>query len=209
MTKKTILFAVGLIVISNLTAFSQNFKFGLIAGLDIANAHLTNKPEGFGDNQVYYPMIAYNFNGYIGYKKSELWGLSIEPGFIQKGGRQKSSDDYIRFNLNYLQLPILFDYYIVDKFYVSIGPELSYMINAKAKSKDNSNDITDLYDRRFELSGLVGINYRIIDKLDIGLRYNHGFTYTSKITWTDKFGESIGESKDYNQHFQLFVKLKI
>jgi len=209
MTKKTIFIAIGLLVISNLTAFSQNFKFGLVAGFDIANAHLTNKPDGFGDNQVYYPMIAYNFNGYIGYKKTESWGLSIEPGFIQKGGRQKSSDDYIRFNLNYIQLPVLFDYYIADKFYVSIGPELSYMMNAKVKSKDNSNDITDLYDRRFELSGLVGINYRIIDKLDIGLRYNHGLTYTSKITWTNEFGESVGELKDYNQYFQLIVKWKI
>lgn len=205
MTKKTIFFTIGLIVISNLTGFSQNFKFGLVAGFDIANAHLTNKPYGFGDNQVYYPMIAYNFNGYIGYKKSEVWGLSIEPGFIQKGGRQKSSDDYIRFNLNYLQLPILFDYYVVDKFYISIGPELSYLINAKVKS----NDITDLYDRRFELSCLVGINYKIIDKLDIGLRYNHGLTYTSKITWTNEFGESIGVSKDFNQYLQLVLKLKI
>lgn len=70
-------------MISNLTAFSQNFKFGLAAGIDITNAHLTNKPDGYySDNQVYYPMIAYNFNGYIGYKQSESWGLSIEPGFI-------------------------------------------------------------------------------------------------------------------------------
>lgn len=209
MTKKTIFFTICLIVILNLTAFSQNLKLGFVAGFDVANAQLINRPDGIGNNQVYYPMIAYNFNGYVGYKKSDLWGLSIEPGFIQKGGRQKSSNDYIRFNLNYIQLPILFDYYFVDKFYISIGPELSYLINAKVKSKDSSNDITDLYDNRFELSGLVGINYKIIDKLDIGLRYNHGLTYTSKITWTNANGTSLGESKEYNQYFQLVVKLKI
>lgn len=205
MKKKTIFFAVGLMIISNLTVFSQDLKLGFAAGFDVANAHLTNKPDGGDNDQVYYPMIAYNFNGYIGYKKSELWGLSFEPGFIQKGGRQKSSGDYIRLNLNYIQLPILFDYYFVDNFYISIGPELSYLINAKLKS----SDITDLYDRRFELSALVGINYRINDKLDVGLRYNHGLIYTSKVTWVNALGESLGESKVFNQYLQFVIKFKI
>lgn len=204
-----IIFSVGFFMISNFTAFCQDIKFGLAAGIDIANTHLTNKPDGNSNNQVYYPILAFNFNGYIGYKRAEDWGLSIEPGFIQKGGRQKNSDDYIRFNLNYIQLPVSFDYYFADKFYVSIGPELSYLINARAKSDDNYSDVTDLYDRKFELAGLVGINYKIMDKLDIGLRYNHGLTYVSKSTITNELGENIGESKNYNQYLQLIMKFTI
>ena len=66
-----------------------------------------------------------------------------------------------------------------------------------------------MYDRRFELSGFIGINYNVIDNLDIGLRYNHGLTYTSKIIWINELGEETGVSKDYNQYFQLILRFKI
>ena len=83
------------------------------------------------------------------------------------------------------------------------------MINAKAKTKDNSNDISEFYDNKFELSGLIGINYTINKNVDIGLRYNHGLTYTSKITWVDSMGNLLDNSKEYNQYIQLIIRLKI
>ncbi|NVO12305.1 MAG: PorT family protein [Bacteroidales bacterium] len=208
MKRKTIKIILGLLLASLLSANAQNLKFGILAGFDVANSQLMNKPKGF-DSRVYYPMISFNLNGYVSCRNSGFWGLSAEPGFIQKGGRQKGIDEDIRFQINYIQLPILLDLYISDKFFISIGPEFSYLINAKAKSKHNSNNITDLYDKRFELSGLVGINYQLTDKLNIGMRYNHGLTYTSKITFTDSFGNQLGDMKEYNQYFQLIVRFKI
>ena len=212
MTKKTIFIAVELIVILNITAFSQNFRFRLLAGVDLANVKTMNMPDAYEEYDEYlryYPMIAYNLNGDIEYRKSAKWGLAIQPGFIQKGGRDKRSDGYVRYNLNYIQLPVLFNYYFADKFYLSIGPELSYMMSAKVRSKDNSVDITDWYDRRTELSGLAGINYKITDKLAVGLRYNHGLTYIYKNTWMNGLGEIVYEPKHYNQYMQLIVKIEI
>jgi len=205
MTKRIFIIAVLLIIISNMTVSSQNSRLGVIVGFDIANADLINQPI---DKDFYYPMIAYNLNAYIGFKKSEFWGLSFEPGFIQKGMLRKNSEYNTRTNLNYIQLPILMDYYIIDKFYISIGPELSYMINAKAKSEDNSVDMTNLYDRRMELSGLVGVNYQITDNLDMALRYNHGLTYTLIKSWVGFVGYTA-DSKEYNQYCQLSLKFKI
>ncbi len=209
MTKKIFLIVIGIVMISCSTAFSQNFRFGLVAGFDMANWNITNIPEGHIDNLLYEPIITYNLNGYIGYKKSELWGLSIEPGFMQKGSRRKNYDKFIRYNLNYLQLPVLLDYYIFDRFYISIGPEFSYLLNAKIKSNDYINDVTTLFNRRFELSGLFGLNYMIGNKLEFGIRYNHGLSYISKIIWSNDFGVIDGESKDYNQYFQVVLKFKI
>jgi hypothetical protein len=208
MKTKTINILLGLLLASGLSANAQNLKFGILAGFDVANSHLMNKPKWY-DSRVYYPMISFNLNGYVGYKNSGFWGLSAEPGFIQKGGRQKGIDENIRFQINYLQLPILLDLYISDKFFISIGPEFSFLINSKAKSTHSSNTIEDIYDKWFELSGLVGVNYQLTDKLDIGMRYNHGLTYTSKITFTDIFGNQLAEIKEYNQYFQLIVRFKI
>ncbi len=208
MKTKTIKFILGLLLAFGLNANAQNIKFGILAGFDVANSRLTNKPKEF-DSRLFYPIISFNVNGYVGYKSGEILGMSAEPGFIQKGGRQKGMEGDIRIQINYLQLPILLDLYVSDKIFISIGPELSYLINAKAKSKQYSNDITDQYEKKVELSGIVGINYKMTDKLDIGFRYNHGLTYTTKITFTDEFGNEQGDMKEYNQYFQLIVRFKI
>ncbi len=89
-----------------------------------------------------------------------------------------TSDDNVNITLMYLQLPLLVDLYITKKLFVSIGPEFAYLINAKAKSKDQSADIKDWYENTFELSGMIGVNYNIFERFDIGLRYSHGLTYT-------------------------------
>ena len=213
MKTKTIWLTFALILFSGLSLKAQDIKFGVLAGLDVAKAHMTNIPDIAKDATAYYPMISFNINGYAGYKSAGFWGLSVEPGFIQKGGvvqyDKDSQDDDVRFQLFYAQLPILADFYITDKFFASIGPEFAYLINAKAKSKDHSNDIWSFYDNYFEISGLIGLNYNIIEKVDIGLRYSHGITYTRKITWTDENGKPLGESKEYNQYFQLIVRFKI
>ena len=151
---RTFLLAFSLMLVFASTVFSQDLKFGFEAGFDVANAQMIYKPDNFP--KMFYPMIAFNVNGYIGYKSSGFWGLSAEPGYIQKGGRQKYTDGYLRYQFNYIQLPVLAELYITDKIFFSVGPEFGYMINAKVKSGQNSTGITDFYDRRFELSGLAG-----------------------------------------------------
>ena len=201
-----------LVIFSGMSLKAQDFKFGLVAGFDVANSRITNKPDSVSDSRAYYSMISFNVNGYIGFKSASFWGLSIEPGFIQKGGiiqYKDNRDKDVRVQSNYIQLPVLLDLNLTDKLFISIGPEFAYMINTKGKSKDLSVDITDLYDNEFEISGLIGINYNIIKNIDLGLRYNHGLTYIQEFTYTNALGETVGEGKVYNQYFQLLVRFKI
>jgi len=199
------------ILILNTNLYAQEFKFGLVGGLDLANSRLTNKPNIY--SRVYYPMISFNINGFVGYKSAGFWGISLEPGYIQKGGVQQynkeDKDDDVRFQMNYLQLPLLVDFYLGKKFSISVGPEFAYLISVKVKSKDLSNDISNFYDNNFEISGNIGINYNIHKHFDIGLRYNLGLTYTTKIIWSEETGIPIDESKEYNQYFQFLVRFKI
>jgi hypothetical protein len=209
MKPKIYLTILGIFLIPALSLNAQDFKVGALAGFDVTNARMTDLPDGGGFSGFYDPMISFNINGYVGYKSSGFMGLSLEPGFIQKGGREKYEGDYMRFQLNYLQMPVLADFYLTDKLFISIGPEVGYMINAKAKFKASSNDISEMYDNKFELSGLLGFNYTIIKNFDIGIRYNHGITYTTKISINDVNGNFIGSTRVYNQYFQLVVRFKI
>lgn len=210
MIKCNLLKLICLFLIFSKSAFGQDFKFGLVGGFDVANSRLTKKQVTGGDTRVFHPIFSFNTNAYVGYKSASFWGISLEPGYIQKGGELKYENDYydVRVQMNYIQLPILADFYLGEKFSISVGPEFSYMINAKAKSTDFSNDISGFYNKKFELSGIVGINYYFHKNFDIGLKYNHGLTYTTKIEWTDDNGILIGQTNEYNQYFQLCVRFK-
>lgn len=186
--------------------YAQHFKFGLQAGLDITKSYLIDLPEEITENLTISPMISYNINGYIAYKGNSFLGLSIEPGFIKKGRNQ---NDGVKYHFNYIQLPILAEIYLTDKLFLSVGPELGYLINVKVKSEDAPDYKNDLYDKKFELSGLIGINYSIIENFDIGLRYSRSLTSTSDRIWTNEYGEKGEESKEYNQYIQVLVRFKI
>jgi len=207
---KTLIITIGSILISVLFCSAQDMKFGLLTGFNISYTRFTKLPDNLGDMLDFDPMITFNVNGYVGYKSDGFWGLSMEPGFIQKGSLHNLNGESARFHLNYIQMPVLVDFILLDRLFLSAGPEIGWMINAKAKGDDYSNDVSDIYDNRFELSGLIGLNYNLIEYLDIGIRYNHGLTYISKIAYTDTIGNETGENfKEYNQYLQFILRFKI
>lgn len=202
---------IGLILMTIISLKAQNLEFGVKSGLGIANIHITNLPDSETNSDIFSPTISYSINGTLNYKSEGLWGFSLEPGLIKKGWiSNKGDNNENKIGLKYLQLPVLSDFYLSDKLYFSIGPEINYLLNAKNKSSYGTEKIADL-NRKLELSGIVGGTYKIIDNLDIGIRYSHGLTQTSdKVFWViDDFNENPMELKDYNQYLQFFIKLKL
>lgn len=209
--KKSILLL--LILLGTLGLNAQDFGFGLVAGLDVANTRITNIPSSYDGNRPYHPLIAFNINAHINFKSKSFWAVSIEPGFIQKGELIRYDDDDknkdVRIINNYIQVPVFVDFFPTKRLSLSVGPEFAVMLNAKAKSKDDSNDISDMYDEKFEISAIVGINYNVIKYIDIGLRYSRGLTHILAFSFIDETGTTIGDGKMYNQYFQFFVRFKI
>jgi hypothetical protein len=200
---------VGLLIFG-LSTNAQVFKFGVLAGLDVVDGISKTVPDI--EFEEYYlgkndPMISFNMNGFASYKSAGTLGFSVEPGFIKKGYTFKGYGQESRFEYNYIHMPLLADLYITDKLYFSIGPEIGIMINARIKSEDHTAEI-DIVDK-LELSGLLGVTYNISEKVGVGLRYNRGFTHIQTFHWFDEDGSILGETKDYNQYFQLQVRYKI
>jgi hypothetical protein len=202
---------------SGLILNAQDFKFGVMTGLNISRRHVTNTKKFSDDSKIYSSLLMPNVNMYIGYKSKTFWGLSLEPGYIQKGGLRKDfavrigNTSYIpqdvKYISNYIQLPVLLDLYFSNKVYISVGPEFAYLINSKAKSQIYSFDITENY-QKIEMAGVIGLNYNILKCIDIGFQYNHGVTKSSTLIWQDDFGNALGFSNEYNQYFQFKIKFK-
>uniref|UniRef100_UPI003216A2A5 porin family protein n=1 Tax=uncultured Draconibacterium sp. TaxID=1573823 RepID=UPI003216A2A5 len=208
---KRILTTVVLILMTLTGLNAQDIKFGVKSGLGFASIQITNLPNSEINSDIFSPTMSYSFNGTFSYKSKGLWGISFEPGLIKKGWiSNKEENNENRIRLQYFQLPVLSDFYFSDKLYFSIGPEINYLLNAKNKSNNATQKITDL-NRKLELSGVVGGAYKVSDILDIGIRYSHGLTQISdKVFWvTDDFNENPKELKDYNHYLQFFIQLKV
>ena len=205
MNKKFISIIIGSVLVIGVSSNAQNLKFGLLGGIDLVNIYMTPlEPRQIG--QPYGNMRAFNINCFISYKNQRFWGFSIEPGFIQKGGSQ-GVQQRCRLELNYFQIPILADVYILQKLYLSIGPEFSYMISAKFINVDPdfTNSVYSNYKDKIELSGLIGIKYMITQRIDLGLRYNHGISPLIKVPLFGYNHVILGKAKMYNQYFQINV----
>lgn len=201
---KRILTTVGLILITLISLNAQNLEFGIKSGLGIANMHITNLSDSESNSDIFSPIISYSINGTLNYKSKGFWGFSIEPGIIKKGWKPNGSTNKMK--LIYLQMPLLSDFYLSKKVFLSLGPEINYLVNAKNDTQNNTK-----YFYRTELSGVIGGTYSISDNLDVGIRYSHGLTQISDIIWKiGESGEFLGiEYKDYNQYLQVFIKLKL
>jgi hypothetical protein len=207
------LIIIGLLLSLGLNLQAQDFKFGLLSGLVVSNAYLTDKIDIYSDYRVFYPMYSFNVNGYFEYKISKTWGIEAEPGFIRKGGIVRFGVNHymsvIDMKLNYLQLPVLANFYCANRFFVSIGPEIAYMISREENLPDPASGFKYFKENALEISGMIGLNYSLSKKIDLGLRYNRGFTNISILEWTDGYGPEIGASNVYNQYFQLIFRFNI
>lgn len=192
---------------------AQNFHFGFQGGMVVANSHLLFEPELERDINSYDPIISYDINGSFSFRNKGFWGISTEPGYIQKGELQiynkDDPHDDVRVQLNYFQIPILWQFYFAKIIFVSLGPEIAYLVNVKAKSESNKVDISKYFEKKFEASGIIGAGVNLINHIDIEFRYNHGITYLRKLPVVDYLGRQQGEVTEYNQYFQLVFRIKI
>jgi hypothetical protein len=207
MRLKTLLIAITIILGLDSFVAAQTIKFGILAGGNISDMLLAQKPNISRVDIKFLPVWTVNINGYLGFKSKTFWGVSVEPGFIQKASVYSywddTKDDNSNIQLNCLQVPINIDLFLSKQFSFSIGPEFSYAISSKYQTSVIGGKPPILNNK--ELSGNVGLTYSIFKKLDIGLRYNHGLT-CSNIVWHDDFGNVLDFSKEYNQRIQFFVR---
>ena len=188
---------------------AQKISYGVLGGIDLMSNQVTNSAIRSIPAPDINPSLSFNANAFVEYKSSGIWGVSVEPGFIRKGGYDEvGTAEYntdVSLILNYLNMPLLLNVYLGDKFYLSCGPELAVLLKGQSKISGSRFDIGQLYSRKLEASAQVGLNYSLTEHFDLGLRYNHDLTYTSK--WIDYPTDE--QSKEYNQYLQFIVKFRL
>jgi hypothetical protein len=84
--------------------------------------------------------------------------FALQPELLYSMQGAKSGDT--NYNLDYINVPVLVQYMFDNGFRIQAGPQLGFLINAKAKNNNSSTDIKD--------------NFKSIDAgLSIGASYIH------------------------------------
>lgn len=202
--KKILLFAAAAVLTA--TAASAQFKMGAKVGANMSN--LSNIK--FDDTKVQ-SRFGLTAGVFAEYALSEKFALSADVLYSQQGNvlKAKEGNDKMTNKYDYLNIPVLANYYVFDGFAVKAGLQPGMLLSAKSKytgSTDGEYDgTTDLKKEKavetFDLAIPVGVSYELPMGLQFDARYALGMLKTNKI-------KDDGEKDSKNGVFSLTVGYK-
>ncbi len=168
------------------TSMSDNaVRFGIKAGMNVSSlskdAALEDQGSKIGFNAGVFATIpvATSFNIQPEVLYSE-YGDKYDQ--VVLGNRYSSAR-----HLDYIAVPVMFQYNFVPNFYVEAGPEFGFLVSAKNKLKNetNNNTLNESGDYKDQLNtfnfGLgLGAGYYFTDNIGITARYVAGLTDIAK-----------------------------
>jgi len=191
--KKIILAAIAVMAFG--FANAQQTRFGIKGGLNMSTV-----VGGDVDNTK--SLVGFHVGGFAEIHVVEKFFIQPELLFSTQGTKfdgDFGNDGDVK--LNYLNIPVLGKYYIVDKkFSVEAGPQLGVLLSAKA----DDNDIKD-FTRSVDFGFNLGAGYSFTDNLSINLRYTIGLSplFDEDI---DSEGEYYDSAKNSNLALSLAYK---
>ena len=120
-------------------------------------------------------------------------------------------------NLDYITIPVMFQYRFIPEFYIEAGPEFGFLVNAKFKDEVKTDFINgignrDLKDYRstFNMGAGIGLGYDFTPNIGVNARYIAGFTDINKKPDGSEgnTGWYNGDNKNRNNAFQFGLYYK-
>jgi len=179
-------------------------KFGIKGGYNLTTLY---------SSDVSTDHMKSGFNAGVYAKLPVTKGFSIQPEVLYSlKGAKADYDNFVqgsgeyRFNLGYIEVPVLAVVNLAPNFSLQAGGYAAYLVNAKVKNVDDQGTIQGTTDlsaddfKRFDF-GLVGGAAFDIQNFTLGARYNYGLTQIGKSG--SLAGDLAGNSK--NAGFSFYV----
>ena len=161
-------------------------SFGVKGG---ANISTISKEKSWDDTNA---KIGYYVGLYMHAPVNSVFSIQPEVLYNSVGVKYDNGKASHTLGLDYLSVPIMFQFEPIPKLYVEAGPQFSYLMGNS--DRDKTDDVVTIKKYRnssnynnFDLSGAVGVGFRI-NNITIGARYLVGFTDIKKsgsTTWSN------------------------
>jgi hypothetical protein len=179
-------------------------RAGIKGGLNVSNLYIddiNDEDARIGANVGFYGQVLSN----------DVAALQLELLYSTKGAHAMYTagalSQEVKYNLNYLDLPVLAAIKLGKSAEIHLGGYASYLLNANISYKGDLANGSDEIDKDqlksydYGLAGGIGFNFGAVQ---IGGRYNYGLV---KIADTDGARAVIGDSK--NSNAQLFIAFNL
>ncbi len=178
-------------------------RAGIKGGLNVSNLYI----DDIHDENARYGL---NVGFYGQVLSSDVFAIQPELLFSTKGTKAFYGgivEQTVKYNLNYLDLPVLAVFKLGKSAEIHVGPYASYLLNANISysgdiaNGDSEIDKDNLKSFDYGLVGGFGLNFGAVQ---VGARYNYGLV---KIADSNAAEFLLGDSK--NSVAQLYLSLNL
>lgn len=176
------LFLGAAIAVSSLT-FAQ--QFGAKAGVSVSSL---SEDATLSDQKS---KVGFNAGLFMNAPLGQNFSIQPELLYSQYGDKAEATVasnkySYTR-SLDYITVPVMFQYNATPEFYLEAGPELGFLVSAKNKVKNETtgNTVTETSNYKDDLNGFnfglgLGAGYYFTPNIGLTARYVAGFTDIAK-----------------------------
>ena len=148
---------------ATLTASAQA-EAGTLTLKPLVGINVANSTDGNGDAKV-----GLAAGAELGYQLNESFAVTAGAIYSMQGAKS----DELKMNLDYINIPILANYYITKGLAVKAGIQPAFKVKSEAKADVVSVDLEGF--KSFDFSIPVGLSYEVSDFV-IDARYNWGIS---------------------------------
>ncbi|MCW1962165.1 porin family protein [Chryseobacterium viscerum] len=146
------------------TPSASKIKFGLKAGLNVSNLSNMDMKSKAG------------FYGGVFMNIPVAKDFSVQPEVLYSAaGAKEKGGSNATLEIEYISIPVMFQYKVLPKLYVEAGPQFSFLMDARLKDSEGSLLLKDAT-RGFDFGIGLGAGYNITKNIGVNVRYTAGLS---------------------------------
>lgn len=200
---KKLIFIAAITVMAVSVTQAQEVRLGAKGGVNFA----TFNGDNLGDVKS---RTGFHIGALVEIPVSERFWIQPEILYSAQGAKYKESGMELGVNysydieekLDYIQVPIMAKFYIVDGLALEAGPQISFLVSSKGEYEGTIGNVTVSDDRdlddisKIDFGLGVGASYRLPMGVFLGARYNFGLSNVND-------SENADNQKIHNNVFQV------
>lgn len=202
---------------------SSDIRFGIKGGMNVSSL---SEDAGLEDQKS---KIGFNAGVFATIPVAESFSIQPEILYSQYGAKIESKDEFtvlgtttrnvesFSTNLDYLSVPVMFQYNFVPNFYVEAGPEFGFLLSAKNKGDRTTTVTNGTSSSTTNVSYTDDIDKDNLNTFNFGIGIGAGYYFTDNIGLTARYVAGVtdlakdrpnGSDAVRNNTFQVGVAYK-
>ncbi|WP_114308320.1 porin family protein [Winogradskyella arenosi] len=144
---------------------AQDITFGAKAGLNSANF-----TGGDADRNR---LLGFHVGVISEIPLSETFSLQPELLYSTQGSEVQ---DVVKIKVDYLAIPVMAKYYLIEGLSIEVGPQFSFLVNDKGEYINSDLPDEDTNAANIDIGANAGIGYNLGTNLFVQARYNFGIS---------------------------------